>query len=88
MVKWLKVHVLLVFVEGFAVVQLMVVHAHDLLRHRATMVIARVREVLSSSLWDAVVTSLLFRISHAIYRAVAGHILLSDLDAGSCGRVT
>ena len=42
--------------ECFAVVQLVVIDSEHLLRNRAVMVIARVGEVLSSSLGNALVT--------------------------------
>ena len=66
----------------------MVVNAHHLLSYGPIVVITCIRKILSSSLWNTLVSILLFWVGQTIYRTITIYILFSNLDSASCWRIS
>jgi hypothetical protein len=81
----------LVFMESLAIIQLISMRIHPIPYHltcSTTMVVARsICQVLSSSLWDYLVSIFLLLIGQTIYRAITCDILLSNLNSSAGRRV-
>ena len=76
-----------IFVESLAIIQLISVWVNTVSNHlRCTSVMvvaARISQVLSSSLWDDLVSIFLLLIGKTIDRSITCDILLSNLNSGS-----
>ena len=82
----------LVFMESLAIIQLISMRIHSIPYHltcsTTIMVVARsICQVLSSSLWNYLVSIFLLLIGQTIYRAITCDILLSNLNSSAGRRV-